>query len=149
MTFAMFLGVMMFTLLASIAALHVAWGFGLIWPAKSERELVSMVVGAKGMTTMPSLVQCLIAGGGIFAFGVIALLLGNALHSPLSPQWVTMIGVLSAFVFAGRGIAGYVPQWRRRFPQQPFATFDRYSFAPLCLALAAGYAALVILRINP
>ena len=105
-----------------------------------------MVVGAKGMTTMPSLTQCLIAGGGIFLFGVIALLLGNAIWSPLAPQWVTMLGMLSALVFAGRGIAGYLPQWRRRFPQQPFATFDRHSFAPLCLLLAAGYATLVMLR---
>jgi hypothetical protein len=58
-----------------------------------------------------------------------------------------MLGILTAFVFAGRGIAGYFPSWRRRFPQQPFATFDQYSFAPLCFALAAGYAALVLFRI--
>jgi hypothetical protein len=148
MTFAAFLSVMMFTLLASIAALHIAWGFGLIWPAKNERELVSMVVGAKGMTKMPSFAQCIVAGGGIFVFGVIALLLGNALYSPLSARWVTMIGILSAFVFAGRGIAGYLPQWRRRFSQQPFATFDQYSFAPFCLLLAAGYATLVLFRIT-
>jgi hypothetical protein len=58
-----------------------------------------------------------------------------------------MIGILAAFVFAGRGIAGYFPAWRRRFPLEPFATFDRYSFAPLCLALATGYASLVLFRI--
>ena len=147
MTFAAFLGVMMFTLLISIAALHIAWGFGVVWPAQNERQLVSWVVGAKGLQEMPPLSQCLLAGIGIGFFGFVALLLSNAIPSPLSPQWVTMIGALSAFVFAGRGIAGYFPQWRRRFPQQPFATFDQYSFAPLCLALAAGYATLVTLRI--
>jgi hypothetical protein len=146
-TFAQFLGVTMFTLLASVAALHVAWGFGVLWPAKNERQLVSWVVGAKGMTKMPSLAQCVIAGTGIFVFGLIALLLGNALRSPLPPRWITMIGILTAFVFAGRGIAGYFPAWRRRFPLEPFATFDQYSFAPLCLALAAGFATLVLFRI--
>lgn len=145
----MFLGVMMFTLLASIAALHIAWGVGLVWPARTERQLVSWVVGAKGAMTMPNLAQCLLAGATIFAFGLIALMLANALRTPLSPQWVTMIGILTAFVFAGRGIAAYFPQWRRRFPQQPFATFDQYSFAPLCLLLAAGYAMLAFFRITP
>jgi len=147
MNFAQFLGVIMFTLLASIAALHIAWGFGVIWPAKNERQLVSWVIGAKNLTRMPSLAQCMVAGAGIFAFGVVALLLSNSLQTPLSPRWITMIGALTAFVFAGRGIAGYFPGWRRRFPQQPFATFDQYSFAPLCLVLAAGYAFLTCLRI--
>lgn len=147
MTFAQFLGITIFTLLASVAALHVAWGFGVVWPAKNERQLVSWVVGAKGMAKMPSLAQCLAAGAGIFVFGLIALLLGNALNSPLPPRWITMIGMLTAFVFAGRGIAGYFPAWRRRFPLEPFATFDQYSFAPLCLALATGYAGLVFFRI--
>ncbi len=147
MTFAAFLGVIMFTLLISIAALHIVWGFGVVWPAQNEKQLVSWVVGAKGLQKMPPFSQCLLAGIGIGFFAFVALMLGNAISSPLSPRWVTMIGILSAFVFAGRGIAGYFPQWRRRFPQQPFATFDQYSFAPLCLLLAAGYATLVILRI--
>jgi hypothetical protein len=149
MTLAQFIGVMMFTLLASIAALHLAWGFGVMWPAKNERQLVSWVIGAKNHTRMPSLAQCAAAGTGIFIFGVVALLLSNSLNSPLSPRWVTMIGFLTAIVFAGRGLAGYLPAWRRRFPQQPFATFDQYSFAPLCLLLAAGFALLTYLRINP
>ena len=149
MSFVQFLSIMMFTLLTSIAALHIAWGFGVVWPAKNEKQLVSWVVGAKGMQKMPSLSQCLLAGSGIFGFGVVALLVGNAIQTPLPPKFVTALGALTAFVFAGRGIAGYFPQWRRRFPQQPFATFDQYSFAPLCLVLAAGYAVLVFFRITP
>ncbi|MBK8008592.1 MAG: DUF3995 domain-containing protein [Rhizobiales bacterium] len=144
---AIFLGVMMFTLLLSIGVLHIVWGFGVVWPAKNGKQLVSWVVGARGIHAMPPLPQCLIAGIGIIFFGIIALLLGNAVASPLSPEWVNMLGMLSALIFAGRGVAGYFPSWRRRFPQEPFATFDRYSFSPLCLVLAAGYVALVILRI--
>lgn len=139
----MYLGVMMFTLLISIAALHVAWGFGVVWPARNERQLVSWVAGAKGVQNIPPLSQCLLAGIGIGFFGFVALLLSNALPSPLPALWTKAAGILSAFLFAGRGLAGYLPQWRRRFPQEPFATFDRYVFAPLCLLLAAGYATLV------
>ncbi len=149
MTFAAFLGVIMFTLLISIAALHIAWGFGVVWPARNERQLVSWVVGAKGVQKMPPLSQCLIAGTGIACFAFVALLLSDTVASPLSAKWVDMLGMLTAFTFAGRGIAGYFPSWRRRFSQQPFATFDQYSFAPLCLLLAAGFAALVLFRIIP
>ena len=149
MSFIQFLGVMIFTLLFSIGVLHIVWGFGVVWPAKNEKQLVSWVVGAKGLQQMPPFSQCLIAGISIMILGIVALLLGNAVRSPLSHKWVDMLGMLTAFTFAGRGIAGYFPSWRRRFPQQPFATFDQYSFAPLCLALAAGYVALIILRNNP
>lgn len=149
MTFASFLGVIMFTLLFSIGVLHIVWGFGVVWPARNERQLVSWVVGAKGAQKMPPFSQCLIAGVGIILFGVVALLLGNAVRSPLSAKWVDMLGMLTAFMFAGRGIAGYFPSWRRRFSQQPFATFDQYSFAPLCLLLAAGYVILILFRIIP
>ena len=145
----MFLGVMMFTLLFSIGVLHIVWGFGVVWPAKNEKQLVSWVVGAKGIQAMPPFSQCLIAGTSIIVFGIIALLLGNAVPSPLSAKWVDMLGMLSAFAFASRGLAGYFPSWRKRFPKEPFATFDQYSFAPLCLALAAGDTALIILRIMP
>ncbi len=149
MTFAQLLGVMMFTLLFSIGVLHIAWGFGVVWPAKNEKQLVSWVVGAKSIQAMPPFSQCLIAGIGIMLFGLVALLLGNAVRSPLSHKWVDMLGMLTAFAFAGRGLAGYFPGWRRRFPQQPFATFDQFSFAPLCLLLAAGYVTLIILRNIP
>lgn len=143
------IGTMMFALLISIAALHVAWGFGVVWPAKDERQLVSWVVGAKGARKMPPAWLCVVTGLFIAFLAFVALSLGNAIASPFPQRWVTMMGVLSAFAFFGRGLAAYFPSWRRRFPQEPFATFDQYNFAPLCLLLAAGYAALVILRINP
>jgi hypothetical protein len=39
-----------FLLLAAIAALYVAWGFSLRWPARDERSLVALVIGATGKT---------------------------------------------------------------------------------------------------
>lgn len=140
------IGIAMFALLMAIALLHVAWGFGVVWPAKNERQLVSWVVGAKGVQKMPPRWLCVVTGIGIALFAFIALFLSNAVTPPFSRRWVNMLGMLCALAFLSRGLAGYFPSWRRRFPQQPFATFDQYSFAPLSLALAAGYAALVILR---
>ena len=41
-------------------------------------------------------------------------------------------------------IAGYLPAWRRMYPREPFATRDVRYFSPLCLLVAAGYAALLL-----
>ena len=54
-----------------------------------------------------------------------------------------LAGAVATLVFAGRGIAGYVPVWRARFPREPFATYDRRYYSPLCLILAAAFAALL------
>jgi hypothetical protein len=45
-------------------------------------------------------------------------------------------------------IAGYVPAWRRLHSAEPFATFDRRVYAPLCLALGAGFIT-ILLRGSP
>ena len=37
-----------------------------------------------------------------------------------------------------------MPAWRRRLPEEPFATYDQRYYGPLCLALAAGFATLIL-----
>jgi hypothetical protein len=147
MTFAAFLGVMMFTLLISIAVLHIAWGFGLIWPAGSEKQLVDWVVDRKGKQTMPSLWLSAVNGIGIALFAFVALMLGRAIVAPFSDRWVEMLGMLIAFALAGRTVGGYFPSWRRNYASRSFANFDNYSFAPLSLVLTIGFVVLVILRV--
>ena len=34
-----------FIVLTAISAVHVAWGFGVRWPRKTEAELVTTVIG--------------------------------------------------------------------------------------------------------
>ncbi len=133
----------MFLLLASIAALHAAWAFGHHWPARDERQLVSQVVGQAGRASMPGRTQSLVAAVAIFTAGVIALLL-------LAPRAsaILALGALAAAIFAGRGIAGYLPAWRRMFSQEPFAMLDRLIYSPLCLCLAIGFAALIADRLG-
>jgi hypothetical protein len=133
-----------FIVLTAIAAIHVAWGFGVRWPRKTEAELVTTVIGHK-RDAMPPPLHCYLAALAIFIPGAIALLLAGLVQTPL-PRWlVTLAGAGSALVFAGRGIAGYVPAWRARHPRDPFASLDRHYYSPLCLMLAAG---LVVLLAN-
>jgi hypothetical protein len=133
-----------FIVLTAISAVHVAWGFGMRWPRQTEAELVTTVIGHK-RDTMPSPSQCYLAALAIFIPGAIALLLAGVVQTPL-PRWLVLLaGAGAALVFAGRGIAGYVPAWRARHPREPFASLDRHYYSPLCLLLAAG---LIVLLAN-
>jgi hypothetical protein len=133
-----------FIMLTTIAAIHVAWGFGVRWPRRSEIELVTTVVGHK-RDAMPPPLHCYLAALAIFIPGAIALLLAGIVQTPL-PRWlVTLAGAGAALVFAGRGVVGYLPAWRARHPREPFASLDRHYYSPLCLLLAAG---LVVLLAN-
>lgn len=131
-----------FVVLTTVAALHVAWGVGLRWPRKTDAELVSVVVG-HASDKMPSPNQCYLAALAIYIPGTIALMLAGLIGTSLSPSIVLLAGLVATLVFAGRGIAGYLPAWRARFPREPFATYDRRYYSPLCLILAAGFAILL------
>ena len=135
-----------FVILAAIAALHVAWAFGVRWPAQDERGLVALVVGATGRTRLPSMFACLQAAAAIFIAGVVALMLAQSTDSRAVDAAVTVFGSFIGLVFALRGVAAYVPAWRLRFSQQPFVTLDQYFYGPLSLLLAAAFALLVFRR---
>jgi hypothetical protein len=139
-----FIALAIFLLLAAIAGIHVAWGTGVRWPRKTEAELVSTVIGHRS-DKMPTPNQCYLAALAIFIPGAIAMMLAGLVQTPLPPWPVLLAGAAAALVFAGRGIAGYVPAWRARHPREPFASLDRHYYSPLCLLLAAG---LVVLLTN-
>ncbi|HEX7789855.1 MAG TPA: DUF3995 domain-containing protein [Afipia sp.] len=128
----------MFVVLTSVAAMHVAWGAGIRWPCRTELDLVSMVIGYQHHR-MPSPNQCYIAALAIYVPGVLALMLAGLVDAAVPPSMVTLAGSVAALAFAGRGIAGYLPAWRARFPREPFASLDRQFYSPLCLLLAAGF----------
>lgn len=129
-------------LLVAIAVLHAAWGFGLRWPRRDEQALAALVVGYN-RDRMPPPRQCFIAAGAIFAAGMVVALVAGSFRLPIAPALVTLAGLGVTAVFAGRGVAGYLPAWRARFPRQPFATLDRQIYSPLCLAIAATCAILL------
>jgi hypothetical protein len=140
------LAVLMFIGLAAIAGLHAAWGFGMRWPARNERDLVALVVGRRGQSWVPTLAQCLLAATAILAAGLVALLMANIIRLPVPPALVTAAGAGATLVFLARGVAAYTTVWRDAFSQEPFATMDRAWYAPLCFLFAAGFALLLAAR---
>jgi hypothetical protein len=81
----------MFFLLTAIAVVHVLWAFGSHWPARSERELVALVVGRTGQTRMPGPVACVVAASAIFGAGVAALIVSGFLVVPLPGYTITSV----------------------------------------------------------
>jgi hypothetical protein len=140
------LAVLLFLALAMLAAVHVAWGFGLRWPAQDERDLVALVVGRTGQTRMPGPLECFAAAAALFCAGLVALAMADLARAPRF--LTTTAGAIVVLVFAGRGIAAYLPPWRRRFSQQPFAAMDQSWYAPLCLLLAVAFGLLLAGRIG-
>jgi len=142
------LAALVFIFLAATAALHLAWGFGLRWPARDERELVATVVGATGRTRMPGRAQCALAAAAILCAALVVLWLSGLATSPLPPDAVTLLGGGVALVFALRGSVAYTGVWRTRFALQPFARNDRRYYAPLCLVTALVCAIFVFERMR-
>jgi hypothetical protein len=141
------MAILVFFVLTTIAAFHVAWGLGMTFPAADRNDLFLLVVGARGPAEMPALLQCLAAATAIFLSGATALLTADLVKLPLPPWMVTVLGLLVTLIFAGRGIAAYTPAWRRLFPREPFATMDRSWYGPLCLLLAVCFATLLTNRV--
>ena len=143
------LALLLFATVSAIAVLHASWGLSNHWPAASRERLAKAAVGTPGIMRMPSPAQC---------FAVAAILTGVAswplfaagLLVEAWPRWLTLLaGAGIAAVFLGRGIAGYTSAWRRHFPQEPFASYDRRYYSPLCLGLGAGYLVILIAGFNP
>ncbi|PLX38403.1 MAG: DUF3995 domain-containing protein [Hyphomicrobiales bacterium] len=130
-------------LLAAISLVHLIWAFGSTWPAGNEKALARMVTGFPGATRMPPRTASAAVAAVLFAAALWALAMTGISASAL----LTLGGAALAGVFLLRGLIAYTPWWRARTPEQPFASLDRKYYAPLCLALAAGFAVLTAARI--
>ena len=139
------LAVVLWAALAAIAVLHAFWGLGSHWPCESEESLVRTAGGTPGATRMYPPSACFTVAamlGGVSTWPLFAA----GLLPAAWPSWLTALaGSAIAAVFVVRGIAGYVPAWRRLHSAEPFATLDRRIYAPLCFALGAGFI-IILLR---
>ncbi len=118
-----------FVLLA-IAAIHALWALEIWWPIRDEEKLARTVVGAADVTRMPGPIPTWLVVAGI-------LILVLFLWLPAGLLRQIVLGFAAA-VFVLRGLIAYTKKWRRMTPEEPFATYDRRYYAPLCLALGAG-----------
>lgn len=137
------LAVSIFVVLTIVALLHAYWAFGGRWPGHDEPSLARMVVGSKGIATMPARGPTLAVAVVIFLAGVVALARADLVPVPLPPMLRSVAVTVLAVVFLGRGIASFTLWFRASQSEEPFATLDRRLYGPLCLALGTGFAVLV------
>lgn len=129
----------MTAVLTLVAGLHVYWGIGGVWPGSDRLTLARSVVGFRGVKVMPSASASLAVAACLVLAALWPSALAGLFATPFEPAGLVAGSVLLALVFLGRGLAGYLPAWRRLTPEEPFATNDRRWFSPLCLALGAGF----------
>jgi hypothetical protein len=139
------IAILLTIVVAAIAALHAYWAAGGLWPGTSRAELATIVVGNPRMKDMPSgrlsaLVALLIAGAAAWP-----LLLEPAVRDHLAPILAAAGSWVLAAVFLLRGIAGFTATMAKRHSAEPFASYNRRFYSPLCLALGTCF---LILALN-
>jgi hypothetical protein len=122
----------------ALAALHAYWGAGGLWPEKDAVALARKVVGTPGVTKMPGQTACFAVAIALFIAGLWPLDIIGIVPVFASVGLSVLAGYTLAAVFILRGVAAYLPVFRERFPEEPFATNDRRLYGPLCLVIGAG-----------
>lgn len=130
-----------FVTLGLIAGVHVYWGFGGLWPASNETDLVRTVVGISHSPTMPASSATFAVAGLIFAAACFGLGRGVFGFDSLIFSRIPL-GVI-ALIMLARGVFAYLPGPFSR-ASEPFATLNATYFSPLILILAVVYAWLAL-----
>jgi hypothetical protein len=132
-------------ILVALAALHAYWGLGGRWPGHDERSLVELVVGRTRAMRMPGFVASMLVTAALLAAAVLAALQARLIFVDFGvpAERLVQTGFWIVFaVFALRGLAGLIPQVFAYAQGTPFATLNRIFYSPLCLLIAAGFAAI-------
>jgi hypothetical protein len=132
-------------IVAAIALLHAYWATGGLWPGRTAAELADIVVGNPRMRGPSSPRLTAIVAAMIAAAAAWPLLLSPLVSRYIAPELALLGSLGLAAVFLLRGMAGFTPWMARRHSAEPFATYNRKYYSPLCLALGAGF---LILALN-
>jgi hypothetical protein len=141
---AMIVAALLGVALLAIAIAHLLWSFGIMWPIRDEKLLARSVVGRPGIERMPP--RYLSFGVALLAFAACVIAFSAADHASGGAP-LTLLALLGGLVFLARGAVGRTQWWVQRTPEEPFRTLDRKNYSPLCLALGAGFVALVVMRL--
>ncbi|VAW96201.1 hypothetical protein MNBD_GAMMA20-1621 [hydrothermal vent metagenome] len=137
------IALLIFSSLFAVALLHVAWAFGVFWPANDEQTLIDTVIGAPGMSEMPGTGLTLAVAAGIASAGIFALWGAKLVTLPL-PAWMQSASLLVlAIIFGLRGFSSYLTIGPLSARTQPFAHLDQWFYAPLCLLICLGFVILL------
>ena len=126
----------MSVLLLALDCVHLLWAIGFWWPIRDERALVAAAVGVKTATRMPGPIPCALVAVALLFAAVWPWIMGGPVRH------VGMVAVATVFLI--RGILPWRAGWRRVYVQEPFATYDRRYYGPLCLALSCGFVVLFL-----
>ena len=132
--------------LATLATVHVYWALGGVWPGTDQRSLARAVAGFRDVDMMPSAAACFAVAACLVLATLWSAALAGLFASPFPRAGLVAGGIMLGLLFLVRGIAGYLPAWRRLTPVQPFASNDVRYFSPLCLMLGTGFLVLAIER---
>ena len=122
--------------LVVLASVHAYWGLGGRWPGHGDAPLVGRTTGMRA----PSPASCFAVAAALLAAAPVWLPSGRWLTGWAAA--ITAVGFWgAALVFLGRGLAGFVPDVFRCAEGTPFYRLNRVFYSPLCLAIAAAFAA--------
>jgi hypothetical protein len=133
---------LLIVVLMTLAALHAYWGLGGVWPASDRISLAQTIIGTR-RGHIPGLGPSLFVTGCLLAVAVFVAWRAGWFPALGLPVWLWGTGFFGATtVFAGRGIAGFIPAVFRYAEGSPFYRLNLIFYSPLCLAIAAGMIAL-------
>ena len=136
------IAVITFLVLAGIAALHVYWGFGGLWPAQTDRDLIDTVIGDARFKAMPPRNVTLAVAMAVFVAAITALWAGGVLGDS---GWLAGLFAFGAgLVFLMRGVVGFFFEKVAWTPVEPFATLNLWLYSPLCLAIGIAFWSLAL-----
>lgn len=130
--------------LLTVSLAHFLWAFGRPWPIRDSALLARTVVGRPGVDTMPPWYFSLLVAVFTLCCAVFALALAD--HDS-GGTGMSLLALVPGLLFLARGIAGYLPAWRRARPVEPFRTNDIRVYSPLCLVVGIGFIALALMRL--
>ena len=127
-----------------IALTHFIWGSYLL-ARPNEISLARAVVSARGITQMPNFWACSFVALALIIRTLIVLRLGGVVAIKALPLWLFQLASVGlVLVFLSRGIIGFTPFWETLLPEEPFRTWNKQFYSPLCLLLGLAVAVLVV-----
>jgi hypothetical protein len=126
-------------ILAGIAALHVYWALGGLWPGHDRASLASTVIGGPASTRLPSPAATLLVALALACSAALVLRAGGWISVAALPQPLARAGGwIVAGVLLLRGVGGLFEVFlRSSIGGTPYAYWNRVLYSPLCLGLSA------------
>ncbi len=140
-----FIALITFICVLFLAVIHIYWGLGGNWPAKSRTELLDIVVGSG--ESFPSAFACYVIALALVSAGIIALISVRFISLPMLEPYISWGLAVISFVLGMRGIIGYLPSFEK-IATDRFNYYNKRFYNPLCIILSICYLILYLNKIH-